>query len=156
MRALTRPCLKHLVTTCAFRRTLIATSEPSPILVRSHAAPHSGSIRILLLDRPTARNALSKRLVSDLRKHVDEIKAEGGGGSTRVLIIGSNADAAFCAGADLKERKGMTQEEYVTPVMCGKSLTSLEQRSSSSTYVVPSRPFQSYRSLPYLPYLPSH
>jgi len=94
-------------------RTFAAASEASPIKVQHYPAPHSGTIRILLLDRPEARNALSRRLIADLRRHVDEIQAEGGKGGTRAVIIASNTDKAFCAGADLRERKGMTQEEYV-------------------------------------------
>lgn len=83
----------------------------SPIRVQHHPAPHSGSIRVLLLDRPESRNALSRRLIADLGRHVKEIRAEGGTGSTRALIVASNVDKAFCAGADLKERRGMTHEE---------------------------------------------
>ena len=66
---------------------------------------------MLLLDKPETRNALSRRLVTDLTRHVNEVAAEGGNGGTRVLVIASNVDKAFCAGADLKERKGMSQEE---------------------------------------------
>lgn len=95
------------------RRTLIANAEPSPIAVQHYPAPHSGTIRVLLLDRPAARNALSRRLVADLSSHVNEIAEEGGVGATRVLVIASKVDAAFCAGADLKERKGMSQDECV-------------------------------------------
>ena len=85
--------------------------EPSPIIVQHHPAPHSGGIRVLLLDRPANRNALSKRLVADLQHHIDHIKEEGGLGGTRALLIASNNDNAFCAGADLKERKSMSQDE---------------------------------------------
>lgn len=46
---------------------------------------------------------------------MDAIAAENGNGPTRALVLASNVDAAFCAGADLKERKGMTKEEYVAP-----------------------------------------
>ena len=92
-------------------RTFASGADASPVKVKYHPAPHSGNIRILLLDRPEARNALSRRLVDDLKRHVDEVQAEGGTGSTRALIIASNTDKAFCAGADLRERKGMTQEE---------------------------------------------
>ena len=35
------------------------------------------------------------------------------GQGTRALILASGIDEAFCAGADLKERRGMTAEEYV-------------------------------------------
>lgn len=34
-------------------------------------------------------------------------------GPTRALILASAVDASFCAGADLKERRGFTQEESV-------------------------------------------
>ncbi|KAK5098938.1 hypothetical protein LTR70_000943 [Exophiala xenobiotica] len=87
------------------------SADPSPIVVQHHLAPHSGGIRVLLLDRPANRNALSRRLIADLRKHIQHIKDEGGVGGTRALIIASNNDNAFCAGADLKERKGMSQDE---------------------------------------------
>jgi methylglutaconyl-CoA hydratase len=87
------------------------TAESSTVKAQQHPAPHSGIIRVLLLDRPEARNALSRKLVSELTRHVDEIQAEGGGGKTRALIIASNIDQAFCSGADLKERKTFTEEE---------------------------------------------
>lgn len=87
------------------------STEPSPIDVQHFPAPHSGSIRVLSLNRPQARNALSRRLIADLGNHVKEIQAEGGTGGTRILILASNVDSAFCAGADLKERKGMSQTE---------------------------------------------
>ncbi|KAL2829682.1 ClpP/crotonase-like domain-containing protein [Aspergillus cavernicola] len=74
-------------------------------------APGSGNIRVLLLNRPNARNALSKSLLTSLAQHVQSIASEGGNGPTRALVIGSNSDAAFCAGADLKERLLMTKEE---------------------------------------------
>jgi methylglutaconyl-CoA hydratase len=34
-------------------------------------------------------------------------------GPTRVLILTSQVDGAFCAGADLKERAGFSADEYV-------------------------------------------
>ncbi|KAK5936656.1 hypothetical protein PMZ80_011121 [Knufia obscura] len=110
MRLQLRPSLlqnrRHAITQ---RRFLSA--DPSPLVVQHHPAPNSGGIRVLLLDRPANRNALSRRLVTDLRKHIQHIKDEGGVGGTRALIIASNNDNAFCAGADLKERRGMSQDE---------------------------------------------
>lgn len=35
------------------------------------------------------------------------------GQGIRAIVIGSEVDGVFCAGADLKERKTMTEEEYV-------------------------------------------
>lgn len=108
MRAKLRPTFvqQHFTTQ---KRWLSA--DPSPIVATHYPAPHSGNIRVLLLDRPQTRNALSKRLVADLRRHIQHIKDENGVGGTRALIIASGNDNAFCAGADLKERKGMSQEE---------------------------------------------
>ncbi|KIV82341.1 hypothetical protein PV11_04460 [Exophiala sideris] len=94
-----------------YRAYASSTTDASPIKVQVHPAPNSGKIRVLLLDRPEARNALSRRLVSDLRAHVSELQAENGSGPTRALILASNTDKAFCAGADLRERKGMSHEE---------------------------------------------
>lgn len=91
-----------------------STTDDAVIKTQQVPAPGSGNIRVLLLNRPKARNAISKALLNDLSNHVNSIAAEGGTGPTRALVIASNVDAAFCAGADLKERAGMSKEEYVT------------------------------------------
>jgi methylglutaconyl-CoA hydratase len=83
----------------------------SIINIQQVPAPGSGYVRVLLLNRPQARNAISKELLNALRFQVDAISAEQGNGPTRALVLASNADSAFCAGADLKERKGMTKDE---------------------------------------------
>ncbi len=98
-------------------------------------APNSGHIRILELNRPAARNAISRALLSSLRDEIDAVHAQydpatgdeipspswnkrfGGvagadeKGPTRALILASAVDTSFCAGADLKERKTFTQDE---------------------------------------------
>lgn len=112
MRHITRGSSLRPLRHVAQIRQYAAAAETSPIRLQNYPAPHSGTIRVLLLDRPESRNALSRQLMTDLRRHVDEIKAEGGTGGTRALIVASNVDKAFCAGADLKERRGMSQEEY--------------------------------------------
>lgn len=110
-----RPVIRYVSRLVAQQRLQVrcyaAASNASPISVQSHPAPQSGSIRVLLLDNPDTRNALSRRLVTDLGRHVDEIAAQGATGGIRALVIASNVDKAFCAGADLKERKGMSQQE---------------------------------------------
>jgi methylglutaconyl-CoA hydratase len=87
------------------------SAEGGAINIQQVPAPGSGYVRVLLLNRPKARNAISKELLNTLRFHVDSIAAEHGNGPTRALVIASNADSAFCAGADLKERKDMSKEE---------------------------------------------
>ena len=83
----------------------------SSIKITSIPAPHSGSMTVLSLNRPQARNALSKQLLSELSGVVEGLHREGGKGGIRALILASEVDNAFCAGADLKERVGMSQEE---------------------------------------------
>ena len=104
-------------------------------------APSSGRIRIISLARPSARNAISRQLLWELRSHIDAVAAEydadgeevpaperfGGAagvdkrGPTRALILASDVDSCFCAGADLKERAGFTPEEYVFRLLSGQA-----------------------------------
>ena len=113
---LSSPFLRH-PSVQSFRVALSKCSystSPDDAVIKTQQvpAPGSGSIRVLLLNRPDARNALSKNLLDELDRHVQSISAEGGTGPTRALVLGSTSDAAFCAGADLKERAGMSRDEY--------------------------------------------
>lgn len=108
------------------------SAEAAPLIhVTNLPAPNSGHIRILELNRPSARNAISKGLLARLGAEVDSIRSQygpngeenppvkrfGGAagvdekGPTRALVIASAVDTCFCAGADLKERRTFTQEE---------------------------------------------
>ena len=99
---------------CSLHSLFYSTSAPSPLVnIRSVPAPHTGSIRILSLNNPSSRNAISRKLLAEFSREIDAVHTEGPQGPTRALIIASDIDAAFCAGADLKERKGFTREEYV-------------------------------------------
>ncbi|KAF2466685.1 ClpP/crotonase, partial [Lindgomyces ingoldianus] len=85
---------------------------PSPVItVANVPAPHCGNIRILSLNRPASRNAISRQLLAELSHQVNSIHHEGDASATRALILASNVDSSFCAGADLKERAGFTQED---------------------------------------------
>lgn len=96
-----------------------STSAPgslsSTIRLSSIPAPHSGDITILSLNRPKARNAISTQLLGELSHVVEQLHAEGDRSSTRALIVASESDDAFCAGADLKERLSFTDDEYAHP-----------------------------------------
>lgn len=90
------------------------SAPTSTLKVTSVPAPHSGSIKVLSLNRPSARNAISKQLLIDLSHEIESIHAEhadGASGPTRAVILSSESDACFCAGADLKERLTFTPEE---------------------------------------------
>ncbi|EME77805.1 uncharacterized protein MYCFIDRAFT_200224 [Pseudocercospora fijiensis CIRAD86] len=95
----------------AFYSSSSGGSLSSPIKLSTIKAPHAGEITVVSLNRPKARNAISRQLLSELRGIVDQVHAEGGKGSTRALILASESDDAFCAGADLKERLTFTEED---------------------------------------------
>jgi enoyl-CoA hydratase/carnithine racemase len=66
-----------------------------------------GSAAWLTLSRPEAANALSRALVGELSTAVGRIEGDP---SVRAVVI-TGAGHAFCAGADLRERRGMTAED---------------------------------------------
>ena len=105
--------------------------EPDSLRISNFPASHTGHIRLISLNSPHNRNALSQQLVMDLNFEIERIRAgleientqwRNGvknaslGAGVRVLIFGSDVDNVFCAGADLKERKKMTQEQYAVPI----------------------------------------
>ncbi|KAF2433816.1 ClpP/crotonase [Tothia fuscella] len=106
-----RPSVFRCVSIQKASRRLYSTPIEHSILSHSIPAPNCGSIRILSLNRPASRNAISRQLVAELRHQIESIHAEPENGPTRALILASNVDASFCAGADLKERKTFTQED---------------------------------------------
>ncbi|KAM0787938.1 hypothetical protein ACM66B_006143 [Microbotryomycetes sp. NB124-2] len=63
-------------------------------------------VAYLTLDRPQAKNALSVQLLKDFRQALHDVRFDT---NTRVLIVNSSTSGIFCAGADLKERKQMSQ-----------------------------------------------
>lgn len=69
--------------------------------------PDEGLV-LLGLDRPAAKNALGRQLMDELRAALGALQHDR---SARVVILHSLVPGVFCAGADLKERAGMTQPE---------------------------------------------
>lgn len=99
-------CLKASYVRC------YSSALQSTIKLSSLQAPHSGEIAVLSLNRPKSRNAISKQLLGELNRVVEQLHSEGAKSSTRALILASESDDAFCAGADLKERLTFSEEEY--------------------------------------------
>ena len=77
------------------------------------------------INRPERRNALGRAVVEgliDAAERVAERKA------VRAVILSGAGDKAFCAGADLKERKGMPEpavREFVT--LLNRMMTTIER-----------------------------
>jgi enoyl-CoA hydratase/carnithine racemase len=68
-------------------------------------ANEDGAIATLTLYRPEALNALSRELAAELTAASEVLQRQEG---VRVLIVTGAGERAFCAGADLKERKSLT------------------------------------------------
>src|SRR5262245_58114200 len=74
------------------------TDAVQAALVRTDRA---GGVATITLDSPDNANALSTRLLTQLRSGLDEAMADPG---VRVLVL-TGAGKVFCAGADLKEAR---------------------------------------------------
>ncbi|GAA0611537.1 enoyl-CoA hydratase [Virgibacillus siamensis] len=71
------------------------------------------NIAVLTLNRPESMNAMSKGLLDALNEHIEAINQDT---SIHCTIITGSAEKAFCAGADLKERKGMSEDQVIEAV----------------------------------------
>ncbi len=64
-----------------------------------------GRIVVMSLDRPEVRNAISRRLAQEL---LDACTHLAGAPAIRAVVVTGAGDRAFCAGADLTERRTFT------------------------------------------------
>ncbi|XP_047580191.1 enoyl-CoA hydratase domain-containing protein 2, mitochondrial isoform X6 [Lutra lutra] len=83
-----------------------ATGDPE-IQVRALTGRDQG-ITEILMNRPSARNALGNVLVSQLLEALAQLREDQ---QVRVLLFRSGVKGVFCAGADLKEREQMSEAE---------------------------------------------
>jgi methylglutaconyl-CoA hydratase len=78
-------------------------SDESPVRVERR-----GSVAVWTIDRADRRNALSRATLFALGKLARDTSADP---SVRGVVITGAGDKAFCAGADLKERRAMTDDD---------------------------------------------
>jgi len=78
----------------------------SPITI---SRPADG-IAAITLNRPEAMNSISSAMAAELARACAELAAAP---EVRVVVFGAAGDRAFCAGADLKERAGMTDADIM-------------------------------------------
>jgi enoyl-CoA hydratase/carnithine racemase len=64
----------------------------------------------ITLNRPAAMNAVSTTMAEELTQAWAELAADPG---VRVVVLSAAGERAFCAGADLKERSGMTDADIL-------------------------------------------
>jgi enoyl-CoA hydratase/carnithine racemase len=67
-----------------------------------------GRVATITLDRPEVSNCLSRATLDELVAALETVRGDSG---VRAVIVTGAGDKAFCAGADLKERAGMTDEQ---------------------------------------------
>ncbi len=79
------------------------TETPPPVRLERR-----GRAAWLTLDRPEAANALNRPTLDLLRSHLAALREDD---ATWVVVFTGAGDKAFCAGADLKERRGFTEEQ---------------------------------------------
>jgi len=78
----------------------------SPIII---SRPADG-IAEITLNRPEAMNSISSAMAAELTRACAELVAAP---EVRVVVFGAAGERAFCAGADLKERAGMTDADIM-------------------------------------------
>ncbi|MEV0544521.1 crotonase/enoyl-CoA hydratase family protein [Nocardia salmonicida] len=101
----------------------MTTSDNEPLVI----ADRRGNVGILTINRPAARNAISKAVTIAMAAEIDRFESDD---DIRVLIVTGAGDTAFCAGADLKSMKdgrpvvhelgglaGITSRAFVKPLI---------------------------------------
>ena len=67
-----------------------------------------GNVRILTIDKEAQLNVLSRALVGELSEQALRAAADPG---VRAVVLTGKGERAFCAGANLKERSGWTDDD---------------------------------------------
>ncbi|HET7824110.1 MAG TPA: enoyl-CoA hydratase-related protein [Anaeromyxobacter sp.] len=70
-----------------------------------------GAVEIWTIDGASRRNAISRGMATELRALLDRATADR---ALRCVVLTGAGDKAFCAGADLKERAGMSEADVRT------------------------------------------
>ena len=96
---------------------------------------HQGHIATLTLNRPEALNAVNGPLIDALEAACRELEADD---QTRVVIVRGSGERAFCAGADLKERRALdlveTKKRRADLVRTFRRLNSLPMPTIASVH----------------------
>lgn len=79
-------------------------------LVRVERHGDGGHVAELVLDRPSAMNAVSTAMAEAIAGATGELSSDP---QVRCVVLTSSHDRAFCVGADLKERNALSDAELV-------------------------------------------
>ena len=67
-------------------------------------------VMLVTLNRPDAANAMNTQMGVDLMHCFEDLALDAG--DARCVVVTGSGEKVFCAGGDLKERKGMTDEVW--------------------------------------------
>src|ERR1700758_4130422 len=73
-------------------------------------ADQGGGLTVLTLNRPQVANAMNTQMGRDLLTFFDGVNADPL--QHRCIVLTGAGDKVFCAGGDLKERQGMSDETW--------------------------------------------
>lgn len=85
-----------------------------------------GAVEVWTIDGEARRNTLRQAMVAELGGLVSRVSADR---SVRAVVITGAGNKAFCAGADLKERAGMSEDQVRTFLGSLKELLRSLERS---------------------------
>lgn len=80
---------------------------PTMLTLNRHA---DGHVVELVLDRPSAMNAINTELAAEITAVTADLAADP---TVRAVVVASSHEKAFCVGADLKERNGFTDAQMM-------------------------------------------
>ena len=80
------------------------TAEKAPLI----SVEQRGTVAIWTVQRPDRMNSLSRDLLLALGQLARDVAKDP---SVRVVVLTGSGEKAFCAGADLKERRGMSEND---------------------------------------------
>jgi enoyl-CoA hydratase/carnithine racemase len=79
----------------------------------------AGAVAEVVLNRPEALNAISTAFADELATRMRELAADG---SLGAAVLRANGEKAFCVGADLKERNGFSDAEFLAQRLAFREL----------------------------------
>ncbi|WP_053219537.1 enoyl-CoA hydratase-related protein [Virgibacillus senegalensis] len=92
------------------------------------------TIAVLTLNRPSAANSFSTELLREMNDVLSKIKQDP---SLRCLLITGAGGKVFCAGADLKERREMTEQQTKEAVhFIGSTLLRISEQEIPTIAVI--------------------
>lgn len=98
------------------RSALYSTENLDHELTLDYLDGERQGIVVMSINRPAAKNSLSINLMKLFEQHIESLSNDT---AARAVILRSVVPRVFCAGADLKERKAMKEEDV--PIFVSKA-----------------------------------